>query len=707
MHLKDDCQRTKTLNIIGFILSIIISTAVVLFSFKAWRIDFSVPISFSEDNTLAGLLVKSISENGIKGMWINPRIGAPEFSALVDTPFFDLSLGIEYLILTRVISNIYACIYVQFFLGFALCAGTMYILLNRYTKRVLIKCLLSICFSITPFHFLRGIYHQTLSNYYVIPVFLYLMDVIFCEEFQGVVPLRYKNSIFKKLVLFTSCIIVGISNLYYVFAGLIVMMLAIIGKIIARKKTHIIPELVLIIIVLIGLFIGLFPKIYYSLVHGGNLEAAIRQPLESELYGLKIIQLLLPCSYNRIGFLAELNRTYTSNAILINENESASLGLFGTIGFLLACAWVIKRILRKDQTEEHDTQRALIYSFSILVMVLFATIGGFGAIVNYFITPQIRCYNRFSIVICGLSLCVLCFSLDSALNKINGRIKQISFMSAVFVLFVIASYSEIPSSDTDSQVSMKELYHSLENYFGLIEERSDPDAMIYELPFMSFPESPPINGMSGYQPALGYLFTDHVRWSYGGMRGRNDISRNLYVNQGISYRFVSLIKEVGFSGVLIDVSGYEDSGKEVISFYNEKLGLEPIISSDENYYYFDISDCVIDQNIIVPCYDVVDRLANETNHSFDSNYIALIAGGVVADNMESTDAIWTWFTDFGLDSGDVSDREYVIFLYNNVLGRDEPNPEGWMALLERGEYTRKEILHFFLTCDEFKIVNGI
>ena len=694
-------------NLIAFIASIVLSISIILISMRIWEVDLSIPTGFSGDGTLLGLLVKSISENGIRGFWFNSRIGAPEVSTLVDTPFMHLGMQLEFYVLTRFFSNPYTCIYIQYILGYAFCTGSMYLLLNRYSDSKLIKIILSVLFAVTPYHFIRGMGHQTLSSYYEIPLFIYLMDIIYIENFQGVVPTRYKDHKWKIGILYLSCFIVGISNIYYAFAGLLCMMMALIGRIIRRKKAiEVLPGVVLVFSVLFGVLVGLLPKVFYSIRNGWNLSAGIRQPLEAEVYGLKVIQLVLPCNYNRVGFLAELNNMYTARGFNINENAFSSLGLFGTIGFLMACEWVIWRIVQNNKNKTELTERSTITSLAILMLVLYATAGGFGTLFNYIVTPELRAYNRFSIVICALSMCMVCFFYDYIIEKSEIKWKRVCCGCVASSLFLFSLYSEVPNYVNGWQKAYIEKDSILQDFFNDIENTMEPDSMVYQLPYLAFPESWPINNMMDYQPALGYIYTNNIKWSYGGMRGRNKVAENLNKDNGISYEFVNGIKKAGYSGVLIDTTGFEDNGARINSFYSEKLKLKPIISGDEQFYFYDIRNLEIDARSLVAGYGFVERFAQLTGVNIDEESTAIYAERIQKSDSETIDLMWDWLSNCSITETQMNNRDYIRFLYSNIIGRDEEHPEGWSSQLDAGLLTRKDAFKIFITCDEFKNRNG-
>ena len=126
----------------------------------------------------------------------------------------------------------------------------------------------------------------------------------------------------------------------------------------------------------------------------------------------------------------------------------------------------------------------------------------------------------------------------------------------------------------------------------IVENSIEKESMIYQLPFMKFPEGGSIVSMGEYEHALGYVYTDGLRWSYGAMKGRNMESELLYIDEGMSEEFVQGIIEAGFSAVYIDTRGFEDGGEAINRFYSETLGLTPIVSEDEWLYFYVLEDGV-------------------------------------------------------------------------------------------------------------------
>lgn len=585
-------KQYKYYKIIGFLLAVSIPLIIILGSMRVWEMDMNVPYSFAEDAMLGLPIIKSICENGIKGLFFCESMGAPEVSALIETPFLDFNFAFEVLGLKYFAQSPEMVYYLIYFFTFPLAGATMYLLLNRFTNKVRLSVFFSVAYAITPYHFSRGLSHMTLSNYYVVPLAIYLSLLIAEEKFCGIVPERYGKSKWKAILMYLACVVLGLGNVYYAFFGLMCMGIALIVKMIRDKKWNgLWKEAVSLYTVVFTVLLGLLPKVFYTMQNGANEMASVRAPFESELYGLKIIQLLLPCNYNRVNFLAELNTKYSSNAINVNENSAAALGIIATVGFIVACVWLIVRVIKNKVIDNvFISNRMNLLTLMILTLVLYSVSGGFGSIVSYFITPMIRCFNRSSIVIACIAVCVCVVGLNYWEENVRSkRCKVIEYVLLGFVgVFVL--YSEVPVSASGWQVSAQQQDAILEEFFEQVESSLEENSMIYQLPFRQFPEAGPLVNMKDYELALGPVYTDNLRWSYGAMKGRNLASESLYIDDGMSQEFVQGIVDAGFTGVYIDTKGFDDGGEAINRFYSEILGLTPIVSEDGWLYFYVVDD---------------------------------------------------------------------------------------------------------------------
>ncbi len=307
-----------------------------------------------------------------------------------------------------------------------------------------------------------------------------------------------------------------------------------------KSLKHFISYMVILLSVMLC---TVLPKFIYTLKEGRNLEAPIRKAYESELYGLKITRLFLPVEIRNIKILNKFYEDYTSHLPQFEATEY--LGIIGIIGFSMLIFIILKKVKIKNDI-------LLFLAQLNISAVLFSTIGGFGVLFSLLITPQIRGYNRISVYIAYFSILSTCVILTKLfeVKKFNKK-----YYVLIFLLFLFSIFEQIPINRNDYK-SLIEAYNSDKNFIMKIENIMEKDAMIFQLPYYKFPESPPINNMGDYQLFVGYLHSKSLRWSYGGYKGRKSDLWNRYISSFPLEDMIQKISIAGFKGVYIDRKAY-------------------------------------------------------------------------------------------------------------------------------------------------------
>ncbi len=580
---KDNGRRASLLATCAELFVVIISVlAIILWLSNYYSAKRIVP-AIDGDFGLTAMLGKSIQENGLKGYVWNSQIGYPDVSALFDTPFIDLAYLFEFWGVIKITKNYMIATYYLYFLSYSLAALTTWILLKYLDIPRPIRIVLSIAYAFAPYHFMRGMGHPTLSNYYILPLSILVVLITYKEKFKYVLPERYGFK--QKLSFLCLLCLIGMQNVYYAFFSMLMVLVVVIYKMIYNKTLKpLFQEMGVFVIQAVAFILSLSPKLIYSYKYGMNEYAGIRLPLETEMYALKIIQLLLPPSYTRFSWLQRIVDEYRSTAFNINENALASLGVVAGSGFLLACVLFCYRYAKNEIRSSSLDQNLDILIVLLLILVLYSIPGGFGDIFSRLIMPELRCLNRVSILIAALSITILAIFIKKLLWQIKYKWALILISSA---LVIVGIYIDLPERNPDNwNVAAETQDEMYREFFATVEEKVGTGAAVYQLPFMEFPEAAPIINMQSYSHFKGYIYTDTIKWSYGGMKGRNLTAQKLYVDNGMSESFINGIKEAGFSGVYIDSSGFEDGGTQICEFYHDYLNEEPLISKDGRLFFF-------------------------------------------------------------------------------------------------------------------------
>jgi hypothetical protein len=119
---------------------------------------------------------------------------------------------------------------------------------------------------------------------------------------------------------------------------------------------------------------------------------------------------------------------------------------------------------------------------------------------------------------------------------------------------------EIPRFTTP-HFSATSLEERSDKAFVATMEQSLPDrSMVFELPYLSFPEGGNVGDMLDYGPLKGYLWgTGRLRWSYGGIRGRESDWQAMWSDQDTP-RLARAVAAANFSAIYVDRFGFGDRG---------------------------------------------------------------------------------------------------------------------------------------------------
>ena len=114
-------------------------------------------------------------------------------------------------------------------------------------------------------------------------------------------------------------------------------------------------------------------------------------------------------------------------------------------------------------------------------------------------------------------------------------------------------------------------------------------AMIYQLPYMKYPENGGIEQLMDYGLLAGYLHSDTLKWSYGAPSGRETDTWMKKLNEKPLAEQIDTIREKGFAGIYIDWNAYlPDERTAMEAILATETGAEPLMHGDgmKAYYSF-------------------------------------------------------------------------------------------------------------------------
>ena len=514
--------------------------------------------------------VKTICEHSI--LLVNPMVGGNTGADMYDyicSDFFSFSLV---KIISLFCSDIYVVTNLFYFLVYILISLSGLYVCKHIGYSNGVSIVVSVLFAFSPYIQMRYS-HMWLVPYFMIPLSCMIaIKIVQGEILKEHIP-WWKNNVFWIAILISFCC--AFTGFYYAFFTCVLYAIAIVIRFFNCKIKDLKKEgcmFFLIISVVFGCILSLIPNVLYWYQNGMNTNSELtkRGIGESEWYGLKLIQMLLPRNGHRVDFLKELAQKYAENYPLVNENRMASIGIVASVGLIISLVWLF-------QNRRQDKK----YSYFNISIFLVATMGGIGSIFSLFVPTPMRCYNRMSLYIMFFSLLCVAEILDEIRKKWTGY-KFTIFLLGLLLLGIYDQTIDYKPYDYQMIDSNKEFVEEI--------ERALPeDSLVYQLPYVDWPSG------GNYRMFIGYLESNSLRWSHGAMQGRDEAIWQENVSLYDVNTILPILVAEGYSGIYLDKVVYcslygEKNFEQIVNDLTSKLNAVPTISNNGELYFWSLLD---------------------------------------------------------------------------------------------------------------------
>jgi phosphoglycerol transferase len=532
-----------------------ITIAVVVLDLR--HADLAVPFSYGAfDAYEVDELFKNVQETG--SIDTNPRLGAPLSTDFRNDPqmLYLPILSARFLFLF--LHDYATVLNVYFLLSFPLTAALALYALRALGFSYVAAFVPAVLYAFLPYHLLRAEDHLLLSTYFLIPpvilVALWLAGGRALFHWQA--GKKFPTVTREGAVAILVCVLLGSDHAYYAFFGLFLFLLAAAYAYVASGNRRRLADAAAAIGVT---FLTLALNLSDYLIRRGTTLPLSRAPREGEFYVLKFIQLILPIPSHRIDAFAHFRHYYDATAPLVNENSSVSLGIVGSLGFLLLLAVLIFRFRARISDV---VKQSAVLNFGCFLL---ATGGGLGSLFNYAVLPDIRSYNRIVVYVAFLSFIAVTWVLEKSRVRLtasrNGRSLGVAGLTLLLVLGIADQSSPAMVPDYAQNAAV---YRSDRAFVQAIERSLPPAAAVFQLPHVPYPALPFLvpADFSPYWLFKGYLHSERLRWSYGAIRGGEDDAwlRSLAALQPA--QLLPKLVLAGFEGIYIDRRAYNDQHAE-------------------------------------------------------------------------------------------------------------------------------------------------
>jgi len=555
-----------------------------------WQADWSVPFFYSkgDDGLFLTAYVKVLAETGWD--FHSENLGRPFGAELYEFPVPNAIHFLIVRLLLFVIPNVGAALNVWILLQIPLAAVTAYAVFSRLRLSRSASIVVAILFALLPYRFLRY------EIYFLVPLaILVAFWIAEGKRFLHSSPVagRRRPMLMKRMVVAAViCISIACDNQYYALFALLIFVAAAVQSVIVKRNgiAGLLPTVLLCGVIVSGVGLNILPSFVYEKQHPEAYESYIRSPYESELYGLTIAQLVLPVPHHRLDELAQARRYYDKQfPLLVNENTSASLGLAATAGFAIligiALAW-------NRRSSPSKPPLAIAASLN-LTCVLLGTVGGVGALFSYYVTDLIRAWNRIDPFIAFLCLLAFGALLDWLRRRYVPEPSRRPLAYATLALVLVAATLEQTSAgNVPPYARDASLFRTHRQFVERVARTVPANAEIYELPYVHFPEGPPVLGLGQYDELFPFLHSTTLRWSFGAPSSTGSGQWQAELARVPDGDLAWRLAAAGFSGIVVMRAGYADRGAAVETLVRKATGSSAIVSNDGAWAFYDLSPIV-------------------------------------------------------------------------------------------------------------------
>jgi hypothetical protein len=562
----------------GPVVTAVLSVLAAAQALQLWSWRPGLPISATGDAPYVLLQVRAIMD----ASWFSTvdRVGAPyglnqSWLSTADVVNF---LGIKVLGLLGGSPATTAAIF--FLLGFPAAALSAYWLGRQLHLARPAAVTTGVLFSVLPGHQL-WFDHLWLASYWMVPLAVWLVVQVARGEplwppradlRAGAPGRRHARWLLARTVAIV--LAVGLADVYYVAFTLLLLAIVMVFRLgTGTRAARLAPGAVAA--AGIGLLCGLSLVVATRGRAGDQVTSALpaqRVIGESETYAGKIIELVLPWSEHRVPALQFLSFAYGVAAPA--SVERPALGVVALVG-VVAILWLALTSLALGR--RIPALWGLLAALT-LVSLAFYTRGGLGSLVALFVTPQIRTWSRFVLLIGLFGL----LAVGLWLTRIGRRRGRRAAWVAAGIVLAIGVLDQTSPGAAPHYAALKAQQRDLTAFTQAIAGSVGPDCSVFQLPVVAYPEEPPPGRMADYDHLLpSNASPAGLHWSYGAIRGTARGDWQLALPIGDQKRLLEDIAAAGFCAVEIDSDGY--AGASDPSAATESLLGPPVARAERDH----------------------------------------------------------------------------------------------------------------------------
>ncbi|MFM7206464.1 MAG: hypothetical protein ACKO4T_07345 [Planctomycetaceae bacterium] len=507
------------------------------------------------------------------------RLGAPGVANWNDWPLVEELQIVFFAALSQMV-GLFAALNVGMLIGHCLAAATFYGV-ARY-----LGCLRpwafvgGLAYGLAPFLFAQSPHHITTEYVWHIPMFILVWK--WASTHGG---LEWGSSRLWAAVGIAA--LTGLQSPY--FTNVLCQLTLLGGAALAwRKRSFAVlkPVLVVIAAAAIPFVLMNLDTWTYRMAKGVNPGAVVREYKWLEIYGLKLVDLVVPpVTHHSEGF-AKFAAAHRAGAPLLDEGSY--LGLVGVASLALLTLVAARDVV--------DAGRMPAAAWQALWVAITFSTGGLNAILGAFGFTLFRTGCRYSVVILAIVLMHAAEWLSArqgtSTSGGSSEATRLGSLTAAAALTLLILWDQVPRGPAPEQAAaIARQVEADRGFVADVESVLPAGSLVFQVPVMDFPESP-VPGVPSYDHFRPYLHGSNLRYSFGSMKGRPEeewqkaVQAKLFEGAVVDQQAqkirlsianvntaVNELQERGFAAIYVNRNGFPDRGRGLVEALAE-LGFD-------------------------------------------------------------------------------------------------------------------------------------
>ncbi len=220
--------------------------------------------------------------------------------------------------------------------------------------------------------------------------------------------------------------------------------------------------------------------------------------------------------------------------------------------------------------------------------ILLGTISGFSILVFGLGIRELRSWNRISVFLAFFAFTAVAYALDWLRRRLPDRRWTRPTVAIVLALvLVLGILDQVSPAVVPDYAATQARWHSDGDFVARLQRTLPKGASVFELPYRYFPEAPKMGTLGPYDLVRPYLHSDSLKWSWGGMAGR-EADWQPSTARLPAPQMLDRLVAVGFDGLVYDLGSTYRLAEPLASEISAALGRQPFLSRDGELAFWDL-----------------------------------------------------------------------------------------------------------------------